>query len=64
MNKDFAEHEVPLMISFGFLSSNLNQDVHAVPHILLAVGIVHIRPLIHGVPSPMSCVLLLAVLQR
>jgi hypothetical protein len=63
MNKDFAEYEVPVMIRLDFLSSNLNQDVHAVPHILLAVGIVHIRPLIHGVPSPMSCVLLLAILQ-
>jgi len=64
MNKDFTEDEVPVMISLGFLSSNLNQDVHAVPHILLTVSIVHIRPLIHGVPRHMSCVLLLAVLQR
>jgi hypothetical protein len=62
MNKDFAEHKVPLMISISFLSSYLNQDVHTIPHIFLAVDIVNIRPLINGMPCPMSCVIMLAVL--
>ena len=62
MNKDFAEHEVPLMISISFLSSYLNQDVHTIPHIFLAIDIVKIRPLINGMTGPMSCVIMLAVL--
>ena len=63
MNKDFAEDEFHLMISISLLSRNLNQDVHTIPHIILAVDIVKIRPLIHSVPGPMSCCLVtLAIL--
>jgi hypothetical protein len=62
MYKDFAEDEFSLMVSISLLSSYLNQDVHAIPHIFLAVDIVKIRPLIYGMTCPMSCFIMLDIL--
>jgi hypothetical protein len=62
MYKDFAEDEFSLMVSISLLSSYLNQNVQAIPHIFLAVEIVKIRPLIYGMTCPMSCVIILVIL--